>query len=462
MTLPSVLFKSSSVQRIPFQRLIYFPSVKPFSTAHVFRISPSSEWRQDETPSRPRDLSDKERHWLSLLRQLLREIRLLPDPASRRYLQSYVLSRFRSAADGPSNRHSANKKHANRGLKDLQKANEGYMPMLLNVLMKTYGRTGRRRRELFAPLTIPSDSEIEEIQHHNSTSITSPILKGLPSLRPENEPRIPTMTPRLIALLNSQKRTMNSTLKKGERIRKLEPTIAAKNAWERPMPQIRQITGAKKHHKMLLLRALPPLPANEWEHLRRLALGIEKPEDLDSKLWAASERKFQNHESDNSDLGQMMGNTHDLQRQLHLDKAKLSGGRIKPHNVNMRTMRRLWAEVFQICPRMDWDSTSQRWQIEWGKDSLRRFRKQKKQQDMSPLVEQLGSDLRERDEAVGNSDGAEGSGMTEDVTTPRKSTSRKESLNKVKAPKSDDNRAPEVSDSDADGNSDSDGGDGGY
>lgn len=103
-----------------------------------------------------------------LYRALLRQCTYLPDPAARKYMWTYVTGRFHAycsafiAPDGcvtyprRKKRISDALKGARKGLKYLQRANDGHTQHLYTILAMTYGRVGKRKRQLMTKLQAPA------------------------------------------------------------------------------------------------------------------------------------------------------------------------------------------------------------------------------------------------------------------------------------------------------------------
>lgn len=366
-------------------RLAFLDWRPPRCKLQVLRTAPLRfQTRQLSSTARSAPPSDERfRH---LLYGILRQLRHFPDPAARKHLAPSVLDRFRNGRDADQHRRATRLRQVKKELSVLQRANQGERAPMVKVLMLTYGRTGQRRRELLEPLLALQDScsrqmaglgetaspEIEPPPHQ-----TDPLHDGLPSLHPDNHSRVPMLPFRLKALLLSQQHVMDSVLAGAQRLRSLKPSVSEQNKWKRQMPQNRQINAAKSHYRNLLKKTLPPLPSHEWESLRRLAVGIERPSlgiaRVESQVIDMTYEQG-GDDDDMSDLADVIGDKSQLQRNLHQEKKLKGGGTSKPHHITQRFMQRLWAEVFALCPCMDWDVNKRRWQIVWGVQALREGR----------------------------------------------------------------------------------------
>ena len=301
-----------------------------------------------------------------ILRAILRRARCLPDPASRVYIKQLALARYRRyhgedhGEDHTSQRSSQMLHRAKRQLNVLRRANEGYLAPNLKVLMLTYGRSGRRKREL-----LDFEGETEQQLPHRGINF----LKALHHLHPSNEHMIPVATAKHHTLLNSQMHNVNRVVKVSKVLRRLIPDVPELNNWKRPMPQKRLVNFARAHWKMLMDKTLPPLPHAEWERLKRLSIGEETPQHLHSSPAPRDSRR-----NSRIDLHVILSSQDDYSRAMHQAKVENTGGRSKPHVLNARFMRRLWAQVFAICPKMDWDAQRKVWRVEWGIQALQKAR----------------------------------------------------------------------------------------
>nr|POE94703.1 hypothetical protein CFP56_16940 [Quercus suber]POE94709.1 hypothetical protein CFP56_16946 [Quercus suber] len=317
-----------------------------------------------------------------LLRAILRECSYLPDSQARVYVRWYAISRFRDStskawqnrADSSyASRLKAKQQQAQVALNKLQRAAEGEFQPLRAVLFLTYGRTGRRRRELVTQLLReqqgPQRKQSSPPQDAAGGTEASAHLSPHQSLQPEpankakhvtsilegstDNPYMPALSPRLQALMESQiklppTRTTRPTL------RRMHPIIPEQNSWLRPMPQVRVKNLTRKWFADALGKIHPPLPVPEWKRLHDLSLGT-RTESLPSRRKAAEPSK-------KSAL--------DLQlTSSRIDPSRLFTGN-QAHTITPRYMRRLWTQVFEQCPRLDWNVEQQEWKVLWGSHAL--------------------------------------------------------------------------------------------
>ena len=270
---------------------------------------------------------------LHLVRALLRECTYLPDPAARAYFQSHIRSRFREywprkTGDfreykiPSASRHVSLLRQARKGLNLLARANAGYSSALEKVLAHTYGRTGKRRHELMRFVRAPDNPET----HEDVIKMAAASANGVQQRT--------FLTNRMRALAKAQQNQRASVLSRLP-IKKLAPEIPATNSWGRPMPKRRVRNIGKRWFAKLLDRVLPPLPLQEWQHLRDLAHG--------KAAW-----------------------TRPAPRRGNAIRALPEDGSRHPHQITARYMRRMWAKVFVQCPVMSWDDAKSKWNVEWG------------------------------------------------------------------------------------------------
>jgi hypothetical protein len=254
---------------------------------------------------------------IHLLRYLLRECSYLPDTQARLQIPRMILQRFRVDRDSHQRylQDPESPNHVSKHLKDgrqalslLRSANTGALGPLTRVIMFTYGRLGRRRRELLEearkspeeiqPFLIldaqkaPSDqSAVGELvaarlASTRSSSSTNP-PRELDFFGPTHpQPKAIHFLPAsLVAVLHSQaKQRFTVRLRDQIKPRNVsEPKIDQTNNWGNPMPRKRVKNKTKKWFAKLLNSALPPLSIGEWEHLRDKVNGVDSWEGVPTK-----------------------------------------------------------------------------------------------------------------------------------------------------------------------------------
>ena len=295
---------------------------------------------------------------LHLLRALLRQCTYLPDPAAREYLHRHILSRYRAYCPRPPARSAKLDIGNERGRKEkllqtardglaiLLRANSGYKRALVKVLALTYGRTGKRRYELLSPLLVPDTPS-------NQTAVAS-LSASLATTTTLNVP------PKLQALLKSQAQQNRAGFDMKLPIKQTQPVIPKKDIWRRPVAIKRVRNIEKRWLRMILERAMPPLPEEEWERLRRLATGElrwEGPVQRRATVEEVTEEVESLFPRGSSVLEELDEQMTFLQSKGHKDSS---------HRINQRFMRRLWAHIFTQCPLMRYDARKKTWVFEWG------------------------------------------------------------------------------------------------
>ncbi|MCJ1344740.1 hypothetical protein MMC31_002943 [Peltigera leucophlebia] len=329
-------------------------------------------------------------HPRHLFRALLRQCTYLPDHAARCWLQEYVVLRFRKYCPRPPIppeltarlEHEADRKwlikRALKGLRFLERANDGHPVHLGKILAMTYGRVGKRRRQLVAQLTL-DNPPIESTTIHDQGPILGSQLKAL-----------------LTAQMNNSDKSL-----KGDKL-SLKPRIPETNTWGRPMPLNRVRNLKSEWYAEILDIIMPPLPEDEWNRLSGLASGLiswdgpvprrkkvsKTGEDIisgnerdESRIDGGQKRTARNSDGSVADIHPVGGQDDTLppagtrvdnpiftsSESLRHSKGE-PGRRLKtnPHELTPRFMRRRWAEVFARCPTMTWDSVQNRWTVKWG------------------------------------------------------------------------------------------------
>ncbi|KAL2037566.1 hypothetical protein N7G274_009679 [Stereocaulon virgatum] len=318
---------------------------------------------------------------LHLFRALLRQCTYLPDPAARNHLHSHIVSRFRDYH--PSNIKSKTNrdgkpvrlvqqrrptliKTAKKGLKYLQRANDGHPLHLGKILSMTYGRIGKGRHLLLKNLRLP-DVPVDEVAKE--------------ILLDPREQGVPHPSQQLTTLIGSQRR-QKLLLFPGRRHPTQAPKIPAKNKWGRPMPVKRVRNMKRRWYAESLDRVMPPLPEEDWNRLQKLVSG-ETP-------WEGPVPR--------RGPDKVVGFKRDLMRYPRL----LSS----PHTITARYMRRLWGKIFVQCPVMRVDASRKTgWEVKWGNAKAAPVfgLRNKNDESMSPMFEgvnEKGGIVEKRNEGL--------------------------------------------------------------
>ena len=205
-----------------------------------------------------------------LYRHLLRESTYLPDEPTREHFRKAITRRFRDycprqdqppkAASDPV-RQASLYRNGRAQLRTLAHANHGDSRALEQVLKRAYGRIGRRRWELLAPLREPEVPVDHEAVGHLDASPFDPTTFRL------------QLPPALEAVLKAQQRSKLAQERTG--LKKLNLDIPDTNTWGRRMPACRVRNMKRERYGDLMQKVLPPLPAGDYERVRRLAAGRE-------------------------------------------------------------------------------------------------------------------------------------------------------------------------------------------
>ncbi|GFF32692.1 hypothetical protein IFM58399_03297 [Aspergillus lentulus] len=289
--------------------------------------------------------------WRHLFRALLRECTYLPDPIARGYMHDYVVRRFRRYSDKSQSklqddlhRQHLLRKTATQKLSLLKRANEGYSRPLEKVLRLSYGRNGKKRRDLLGVFIVP---EVPP-----DALAVEGILKG-PSMF-EDDWKPPTI---VLDLLKSQLRNgVLSQLSDRSVVKTLEPPIPKENSWGKPIAESRRRNIRKKWYYAVLDSLLPPLPDAELDTLHGLISGRIP--------WTPPKRR------------KAVGVPLDSPSQASLDVAFLTEGPKKgptfrdfvngrPHQITRRFMQRLWRRIYCMVPRLEWDEKNQKHYFKW-------------------------------------------------------------------------------------------------
>jgi Complex 1 protein (LYR family) len=291
---------------------------------------------------------------LHLYRALLRECTYLPDSQARTYLRDHVIRSYRKYLPRdhswrkqiPFTRQVALMRRGRKWLSILRRANEGYLRPLQNVLLWTYGRKGRRRRELMAKLM-----EQDIPQDH----------KAVEALSAKDQYSRDWMPPSmLMALLRSQARNTDGLdrIVTGSQNLKPKPGIPERNTWGRQMPEKRVKNLMRKWYAKQVDRLLPPLPEPELERLKALSDGkagvSEGPIPRRKRATAGPAER----DSLVNERLLLEGPP-----KSHTFAAYVQG---RPHQLSSRLLRRIWLNVFSHVPVMTWDSAKEKWEVKWN------------------------------------------------------------------------------------------------
>ncbi|KAL8686820.1 MAG: hypothetical protein Q9218_006845 [Villophora microphyllina] len=312
-----------------------------------------------------------------LYRALLRQSTYLPDPAARKYIWSHITFRFHAyhriyvTPDGRVTNLKRGKKvlealkDARKSLKYLQRANDGHPQHLHTVLAMTYGRVGKRKRQLISKLQTPNPLTDDAAVAVLSQQIVSQKLG-------RGNPKVPQLTEKALALLKSQTKEgstrfySRATLKK-----RTEPNVPETNSWGRKFPERRRVNFIKRWHATTLDRLMPPLEAAEWERLKGLATGEMRWEGpVPQRKLGTTRFKYPLHEPSASTL--ILAALRKAPHRLTSSTSRIvprgfhEDTRTSPRELTPKFMRGIWSRVFQKCPRLNWDEQNKEYLVTWG------------------------------------------------------------------------------------------------
>ena len=284
---------------------------------------------------------------LHLYRAILRECTYLPDGAARTFQHQHVVSRFRqyipkrrsqwTRQELPATKETRVLAEARKRLSLLSRANEGYLEPLHRILMETYGRRGRRRRDLMTaiiaepapPQVAPDDSASpDHASLHRYSESWRPPHKFYQLMRSQSHLR------RLIEPCWPKKISVKADFNRN-------------NIWGRQISKTRHQRQMRKWYAKNADSILPPLPDTEYERLKALANGTR------TEILLPVPRRLK---------GAQDGSDRDATR-VEMDSETLLDGPLKgktfqpyvrgrPHRITPRVMQRLWTTVLKTTPRI--------------------------------------------------------------------------------------------------------------
>src|SRR5271170_410895 len=285
---------------------------------------------------------------IHLYRALLRECTYLPDPRARTFFQNYTISSFRKYLPKirswrhniPLERQVRLLDRGRKQLSMLRRANEGYLKPLEKVLMITYGRVGKRRRQIMFNLMREETPQSRELAADEKI-----------------EPYKKDWSPLFLVqkLMQSQAACQGQLDRSTARVKpKLQ--IPEQTIWKKELPPSRARNAVKKWYVRNVDLILPPLPEKEWLELRGKATGtIPWPGPIERRRKAA-------------ELGAVRESI--VKPEVLLDgpekgetfKKYVNG---RPHRITRRVMQRLWAVVFKHTPLLVMDKSQEKLVVHW-------------------------------------------------------------------------------------------------
>lgn len=348
---------------------------------------------------------------IHLLRACLREATYLPDAVARQYFRQYILRCFKAyqpqqnatasfdvLAVEKHYRRAVRRRHVNiiadrtriqqkkavKGLRYLQRANQGEFSCMRKVLFYAYGRVGRRKHTLTNDLLKPSPildgdalvtppdyqgpTVLQELYYSNKRFLT---YFDAPEPAPDQKYLISISDrfSRLRAVLRSQ-------YQKGLSINRELKSHAFKtpmhNVWMRPMPIKRARNNIRRWYAETMTRLLPPIPTDEWNNIHAI-LNREKHVSLTRRRTPAKTRVFGNEPNQTQGQPELaLIESLKLDKLSKAEKADRAAGMSRPANITPTFMRRLYFNLLHLCCKAEYDMERHQWIVVWG-DSTRRI-----------------------------------------------------------------------------------------
>lgn len=335
---------------------------------------------------------------IPLLRALLREASYLPDATARTYFRRYIVSRFKAyqprqnATDAlqivAKYRHRSFRRRKEaiilertrpllrsgyKGLNYLRRANAGELPCLQKVLFFAYGRLGKRKYALLSKLLQPDPIMDEMVTPKPQSEEVPPLQQLYQSNKrylqyfdaPKADPKKTYFTINISNRYSRLRTVIKTQSEKGVALNADLSSYSLRtpiyNIWERPMPIKRARNNVRRWYARTLTRLLPPLPIAEWEDIRSMIAG-EKPISLKQRRATASSPRVSLGEGDDQ-LERLVSQGITLDKPSRADKP---AGKQRPHNIKPRFMRRLYAKLFALSCKVEYDEQRRMWKAIWG------------------------------------------------------------------------------------------------
>lgn len=251
------------------------------------------------------------RNPIHLYRHLLRQTSYLPGPLQPA-ISLQISKTFRDHATPPLHLEdatgwiSARLQAGNEALCTLRAAVGGHSKALREVAYAAFGRIGARREELMKVVAtkeprrpVASNSaELERALQEEKQSQQGTLPSHDQDLTVNRYPWLREWDlPFIMALARSQrlqegnaapdafpKKPISGSLSP-------EDAVPAENAWGRPLPPRRRAAVLARWWQALASKLAPPVSREEWELLRRLALGMPGDGDLTENGWTLPPRR---------------------------------------------------------------------------------------------------------------------------------------------------------------------------
>lgn len=334
---------------------------------------------------------------LHVYRGLLRQASYLP-PVCQPFIRQQIVNRFRRhARDQPACPQTRRRlRQARHHLRFLCAANNGLADNLYRILLLVFGRTGSRRRLLVRSLLRhdpPADpAQLDAAIARDAQARTYTARDGSLAQRPHDW-LDGWDTRKLRALAASQaSRGPPHSPRPDIKPSQTDPParLPRTNAWERPLPAALARSKLRNEYVRLVNRVLPPLPAADWDTLRALALGhpdghplCQMPQRRPPAV-AVAPAPQRSHRAGHAVGTPWSWRAHAAEPVRAVERAssrsqRARTGRPVPgphgqdaaigmHNYTPRSLRRLFAKVWEVTPTMEArPGAGDRWEITWGK-----------------------------------------------------------------------------------------------
>lgn len=244
--------------------------------------------------------------------------------------------------------------------RQLERAGQGSSADLQKVLFLTYGRSGKRRRELVQRVLEPDEDGFPADQ----AALEELIQKQSEGEEPRHKDNL-----KLKALMHSQ-RFHQPLETRGAKLKKVSPTIPKTNIWGRTLPLKLQASIKQRYWADALEKLLPPVPRYEWDRLRDLATGaipiedpplrrrrpVQEPPNTAILEYFTIPTNRHRSEIEGIEIGEDYVTT-SLEKSNHK----------KGFNIlTPRFMRRMYATIWSMTPTMSQDENTKEWTTKWG------------------------------------------------------------------------------------------------
>ncbi|GAO16401.1 hypothetical protein UVI_02049470 [Ustilaginoidea virens] len=301
-------------------------------------------------------------------------------------------------------------------LRTLRAANSGDKTAMEGLIMKGFGRTGSRRRELmvhFVKSGGPADSDALESlldqadddnnSNNNNNNNDNNNNKPPPgsSCSGHPSPESPSQSlkvkkthsgkknsffekwdqPKLLQFLNSQKQqqrdTKGTTSWLGSSVKTVNPNqfVPETNIWGKPPAEVLVRTKRAHWWRRSADKMMPPLGNGEWELLRRLSSGAQDGAD-----WAVPRRRaypmsnapasWEWEQYATLPIGRVeQPKTLSRQRRTGHYDAGPYGGHARSTRLSSRWFRRVYNRTWQLTAKMEQHPATLQYAITWGSAS---------------------------------------------------------------------------------------------